>query len=114
MKDYLKVALQGAIASFIAGAVGVIFALIKGMDLLHGANRFMYILSLMLVFFSITSNISIFQKRDESSKVFSSKEVEQHMRKRKDSHRNAPKDYIRAVVALAIAMMLETIRFYVL
>lgn len=114
MKEYLKVVKNATIAAVVAGVVGSIYGLIRNIDVLLGANRFIYILGLILITFSIFSNLSFFPKAEEKGKLINKEELHKKMKEKKEHKKQAPKDYLRAATVMLIAILLESVRFYVL
>ncbi len=106
--------IQGAIAAAVAGLIGMVFGLVKGLDPMGGAIRLIYALGVVLIVIALFSAPALMQRLDNRNKTYSKEEIQLSMKERNDRLRTQWMAYLRAFVVLLIAILLETIKFYVL
>lgn len=104
---------QGAIGALGAGGIGFIYGLVRNLDPFGGAIRLIYILGVLMILLALFSAPALFQLFEGRKQTYSKEEVQLSMKERREKMRRQWVAYLRAFVVLAIAALLETLKFYV-
>lgn len=110
-----KIFIQASIAALVGVVLGIIYALIKrNVGFLQGVNLFLYIVGLALIFYAVAPIDEVTKMDKDKKTTFTREEAEEILKKRAKLRKQRVIDVFRALLTLLYAIILESIRFYLL